>query len=70
MSFSHAQLIYKAAIAAVSPPLLVARAVNFIPQSSTLRIGEHSYKLNRYAAPDFVNLKQLQKRSDMLFIYI
>ena len=52
MSFSHAHLIYRAAIAAVSPLSLVAQSVNFDPRSCVLNIGDHSYTLNKSVNTD------------------
>lgn len=47
MSLSHAQVIYRAAIAAVSPPSLVARAMNFAPQTGILKINDHRYQVHK-----------------------
>lgn len=62
MSSSQAQVIYKAAIAAVSPPTLVARALNFAPHSKILKIGDHSYALNKSVSISQLNQKLIHAR--------
>ena len=47
MSLSDAAVIYKRAIAAVSPPTLVAEALNFDPLSRSLKVADRSYTLNK-----------------------
>ena len=47
-SHSHAERVYSAAIAAVSPVKLVSSALSFDRVTSTLIAGDTTYKLDRY----------------------